>query len=139
MAGRAKFWAWGLEDEGLDEAAKRQAVAALAARFGREVPELEMVLYSPTVSVEDKRAIEDAVLAKIGGNKTLHNFVGLLLTKGRFDEYPGIVSEFSQMADAAAGRVRARVRSLSGSTWWASAAATSTASPARAGVARRGW
>ena len=73
-------------------------------------PELANTLFTPTVDTEAKRNITAAVLEKLEASELTRNFVGLLVLKGRFNSFREIQSEYSRLADEAAGKLRARLR-----------------------------
>ena len=74
-----------------------------------QTPELERLLENPAVSFEAKQGLVEKVVSKMGASETFSNLLGLLLQKRRFFIYRDLVEEFVRLADAGAGRVRAKL------------------------------
>ena len=72
--------------------------------------QLRAALENPGVTGVQKRAIVDAVLGKLELNPLTANFLRLVIDKGRFLEFDGILAAYSRMADELAGRVQAEVQ-----------------------------
>jgi F-type H+-transporting ATPase subunit delta len=88
---------------GTDLRALRQGFAAS--------PELGEVLGSVRNSRASRRAIVDALLARIGANELVKTFSYLLLDKERLTALPDISRVFDEMIEEKAGRVQAEVTS----------------------------
>jgi F-type H+-transporting ATPase subunit delta len=71
--------------------------------------ELRNALTNPGLSGIERKAVVDAVLARLSLEKDSANFFRLLVDKNRFDEFDHIHRAFNEMADEAAGRARATV------------------------------
>jgi F-type H+-transporting ATPase subunit delta len=67
------------------------------------------IMANPAFHGAERRAALDAVLGRLGLLPLTERFLRLLLDKGRFDVVGDIHREFRDLADAAAGRVRAVV------------------------------
>ena len=79
-------------------------------------PELRQFLARPGVSATAKRAVADEIARRLGVSKLVHDFVNLVADHGRGEQLPDIADAYRDLADADAGRVRARVRSAVGLT-----------------------
>jgi F-type H+-transporting ATPase subunit delta len=69
-------------------------------------PSIEAVLSNPTIATEKRMEL---ISPDEGFDKEVVNLGRLLIEANRVDEIAGVVEEFSDLADAAAGRVRAVV------------------------------
>lgn len=69
-------------------------------------PSIEAVLSNPTIATEKRMEL---ISHDEGFDKEVVNLGRLLIEANRVDEIAGVVEEFSDLADAAAGRVRAVV------------------------------
>jgi len=69
--------------------------------------QLLRALCHPSVSPEERRAVLEAVLKRLRLDRTVGNFLRLVLDKGRAALLPTIAVEVRSMADVRAGRVRA--------------------------------
>ena len=65
----------------------------------------------PWVAAAVKRSAAGELAARIGLSPLLRDFLALVASNGRVGALPGIAASFRELSDAAAGRVRARVRS----------------------------
>lgn len=72
-------------------------------------PELQSVLRSPVVSLDDKREILVKLFAKYLFAPTTRNFVLVLLEHKRIDEILAVSTAFQDIMDRLSGRVRATV------------------------------
>jgi F-type H+-transporting ATPase subunit delta len=72
--------------------------------------DLRRALLHPWVKGQDRRAVAEAVMERIGGSTLVRNFVGLLAERGRLDHLSEICQAYRQLVDESLGRVRARVR-----------------------------
>jgi F-type H+-transporting ATPase subunit delta len=66
-------------------------------------------LCTPVFTLDERRAVVEAVLPRLGLHPLTLNLLNLLLDKGRFPALPKIVEMFGTQADERAGRVRVRV------------------------------
>jgi F-type H+-transporting ATPase subunit delta len=98
----------GLEDQS-QEAMARQ-LDELAKPLGQSA-ELREALGNPIFPLSERKATMEALCARLGLTHLVHNFVMLLLERGRILSLPDIARELGVMVDAHAGRVRARVTS----------------------------
>ncbi len=86
------------------------ALGADIATFARNAEgTLLATLANPVYTGEERRAVLGAVLAKLGLAPIANNFLRLLLDKERMAALPDIVRAYGELADEAAGRVRAVV------------------------------
>ena len=69
-------------------------------------PSIAAVLSNPTIPTENRMAL---ISPDEGFDKEVVNLARLLIESNRVDEIAGVVDEFRDLADAAAGRVRAVV------------------------------
>ena len=74
-------------------------------------PALRQFLGQPGVAPTVKRAVADEVAERLRISKLTRDFVALVADRGRGDQLADIAEAYRDDADAAAGRVRARVRS----------------------------
>jgi F-type H+-transporting ATPase subunit delta len=74
--------------------------AALQQFFGR-----------PGVSAAAKRGVAEEIARRLGVGTLVRDFLALVADHGRGDQLPDIAEAYRDLADADAGRVRARVRS----------------------------
>ena len=74
-------------------------------------PALRQFLGQPGVAPTVKRAVADEVAERLRISKLTRDFVALVADRGRGDQLVDIAEAYRDDADAAAGRVRARVRS----------------------------
>lgn len=73
--------------------------------------QLRAALENPGITVAERRAVLEAVLAKMGLHAYSNNFLKLLMDNGRFTLLPGVRTAYQSMADDLANRVRAVVTS----------------------------
>jgi F-type H+-transporting ATPase subunit delta len=83
-------------------------VEYLAHAF-RASPELREAVMNPVFPVSERRATLEALGARLGLTRLVHNFVMLLLERGRIGALPDIQREYARLLDEHAGRIRARV------------------------------
>jgi F-type H+-transporting ATPase subunit delta len=74
-------------------------------------PALRQFFGQPGVAPAVKRAVADEVAQRLRVSKLTSDFVALVADRGRGDQLADIAEAYREDADAAAGRVRARVRS----------------------------
>jgi F-type H+-transporting ATPase subunit delta len=77
----------------------------------KAAPELGGVLANPGFKIAERKAILDALLAKIGAHELVKTFTYLLLDKERLAIVPDISREIDIMIEARAGKVHAEVTS----------------------------
>ena len=87
-----------------------QELEALATVYS-ESRELRQTLENPVFALSQKRAIIKSVLPRVAQSPVLHNFVLLLVDRGRIGALPMIARAFQELTDAQLGRVRAVVTS----------------------------
>lgn len=83
-------------------------VDALAGLLA-ESEALADVLYRPLHPMTERRAVLDAVGARVGLGPTLKRFLEFLLQQHRMRDFPLIVEELHRLADEADGRVEAEL------------------------------
>jgi F-type H+-transporting ATPase subunit delta len=71
--------------------------------------ELRQVLATPTISLERKRGVLDALLARLTFQPTTVNFLQLLLANGRLHQLDQMLRALSRELDARAGIVAAEI------------------------------
>lgn len=72
-------------------------------------PEAQAVLSNPTFTVGERQSVLQRLLPGLDLHPTSSQFVRLLLDKGRFGHLKGVRLAYQEMADQAAGRLRAEV------------------------------
>jgi len=77
----------------------------------RESPDLRLLLDSPAVPRPSKRAVVESLAARMGANKTLRNFLMVVLDRRRTAMLPEIQAAFDTQLDARLGISRADVTS----------------------------
>ncbi len=65
--------------------------------------ELREFLLNPSLQQTDKLKVLDAVAGRIGMEKTVRNFIAVLMDHQRLDALPEIVTEYGVLADEATG------------------------------------
>jgi F-type H+-transporting ATPase subunit delta len=96
------------------ETQQPDAIAEELARFERLLdsePELEAVVLRPWVKASVKRDLVLAIAGPARISALSRNFLALLAQRRRLPLLPAILAAYRTLADVAAGRVRARVRS----------------------------
>ncbi len=73
--------------------------------------DLITILAAAHVSIANRRAILNAVANKVGADPNVRKFLELVLERGRITGIQQIFLHFRDLADDAAGRIRATVRS----------------------------
>jgi len=74
-------------------------------------PELAHALGSPMLGAKARGELLDQVVSSLSLSGLVRDFLAVLGEKGRMGEFAGIQRAYEAMADEAAGRVRATVRS----------------------------
>ena len=109
----ARRYAKALLSIGVDQ----NSYEALGTELGRMASlmesssELATALVSPVFPHSQRRAILRDILGRLGATKMFENFVLLLVDHNRIGALGSIAREYATLADAQAGRVRARVTS----------------------------
>ena len=85
-----------------------QELADLSQVFESEAL-LRLLLESPSHSQEKKTGILDEILTKLDTSKSMRNFFGLLMQKGRMVCIGQINQNYRELADELSGILRARV------------------------------
>ena len=99
------------------EANTIDALGADVARFHQNAKgTLLETLANPVYTGVERRAVLDAVLAKLALAPMANNFLRLLLDKERMGALGDIVRAYGELADVAAGRVRAVVTTATAMT-----------------------
>ena len=96
------------------EDGRLQEVGRELAELGsllESTPELRDALFRPLHPVAQRRGVLDAVAERLGASPHLRHFYSYLIDQRRFIDIEAIRTEFERLADEAAGRVPARVRS----------------------------
>jgi len=91
----------------LDTAARE--LEAFARAF--ELKDVAVALTNPGYPLEQRLAMQKAVLVKLGASELTQRFLALVAERDRLAEVGGIARAVRQMADERAGRVRAKVES----------------------------
>jgi len=103
-------------------ARERQRVEAIgdelaqAVQAVRDDDELRRFFGRPGVAGAAKRKVAEEIATRLGLAKLVRDFVGLVAEHGRGDQLEAIGVAYRDLADAAIGRVRARVRTAVGLT-----------------------
>jgi F-type H+-transporting ATPase subunit delta len=83
------------------------------ARLLAANPDFQRRLFQPLHPAYERREVLKSVCAQARGSRTIQNFFAYLIDQRRLVAFEAIHSEFNRLADEAAGRVRAEVRSAS--------------------------
>jgi F-type H+-transporting ATPase subunit delta len=86
----------------------RGELADIAALFGSE-PALRNALFRPLHPVAERRAVLRSLFERLGLSGILRNFFAYVLDQRRLVDFDAIHAEYEQLADAAAGLVKARI------------------------------
>jgi F-type H+-transporting ATPase subunit delta len=78
-------------------------------RLFTESTELQHAIFRPLHPVSERRAVLHDLTTRVGASRTVANFFGFLVERRRLIDFESIYEEYGRLADAAAGRVRARV------------------------------
>lgn len=79
----------------------------------REKKELRTILFSPFYRAPRRKAIARSVGEILGLNKTILDFIDLLIDRERMDHFPAILNSFEELSDEVSHRVRVEVVSAS--------------------------
>ncbi len=92
---------------------------SILERIGRELrvladaiahsEDIRVVLHHPSISAEDRRAVLDALLRRMGASELFRRFVAVVDRRHRLDMVGLIAEEYEHLLDAHARRVRVRV------------------------------
>jgi F-type H+-transporting ATPase subunit delta len=91
----------------------RSELNALEKLFA-ESSELQHAVFRPLHPVAERRSVLRELTARVGASRTVSNFFGYLVDRRRLIDFDSICGEYGRLADAAAGRVRAKVVSAVG-------------------------
>jgi F-type H+-transporting ATPase subunit delta len=101
----------------IEAAAEVDAVDAVGADLARFVALMKSdhdllggALASPVFSIDERRAVLDAVLPRVGFHPLANNLLRLVNDKRRFDRIADIVAAYEALADDRAGRARVTVQ-----------------------------
>ena len=83
------------------------------ARLLAANPDLQRRLFQPLHPVRERRQVLKSLCEQGRGSQTIRNFLAYLIEQRRLVAFDTIREEFNRLADEAAGRVRAEVRSAS--------------------------
>lgn len=86
---------------------------SLAATFKKD-PKLQTVLTSPTLTVEDKKAIVAEIQKQVGvqdKTNTVSNFLNTLAENNRLSVLEGVTEKYAQLMSAARGEVELTITS----------------------------
>ena len=95
-------------DKQLDPAktlAEAQQISALV----RESGELREVWVAPSIPAEQKRAVLDAIVKRVGISQMVRNFIAVLIDKGRVNFLQEIVAEFAHELNQRLGFAEAEI------------------------------
>lgn len=95
-------------DKRLDPAktlAEAQQISALV----RESGELREVWVAPSIPAEQKRAVLDAIVKRVGISQMVRNFIAVLIDKGRVNFLQEIVAEFAHELNQRLGFAEAEI------------------------------
>jgi F-type H+-transporting ATPase subunit delta len=95
-------------ERGQAEAVGREIDAI--AHLVRDHPKLAAALSRPWLGAHVKRATAIEIANRAGISPLARDFFALVVTRGRADHLDAIAAAYRELADAAAGRLRARVR-----------------------------
>ena len=73
-------------------------------------PALRDVLLRPWIKPEERRGVATEIATRAGCSRAVQGFIGLVASRARMDHLPEIVEAYRDLADKAAGQVRATVR-----------------------------
>ena len=98
-----------------EEGTVDSTVAELAdmAQLLDGTPELARRIFRPLHPVKERRAVLSSVCREGGASHTIQNFFAYLIDQRRLVDFEAIRAEFDRLADEAAGRLRAAVRTAS--------------------------
>lgn len=88
---------------------ERGTVLADLAAMIREEPKLGLVLKSPVISADEKKALLAALLERMGADQTLRNFCFLLADKERLGALSDIADWYGILLDETNGVLRGKV------------------------------
>jgi len=97
-----------LAEETDSVATVRAELARVAALFEAE-PALRNALFRPLHPVAERRAVLRSLCERLALSATVRNFFAYAIDQRRLVDFDAIRAEFEQLADAAAGLVKARV------------------------------
>ncbi len=83
------------------------------ARLLAANPDLRRRLFQPLHPASERRQVLNSICEQGRGSQTIRNFFAFLIEQRRLVVFDAIRDEFNRLADEAAGRVRAEVRSAS--------------------------
>lgn len=95
-------------ERGQTDAVARELASVVALVDGEGG--LQQFFARPGVSASAKRGVAQEIAQRLGVSTLTRDFLGLAADHGRGDQLPDIAEAYRDLADAAAGRVRARVR-----------------------------
>ncbi len=87
---------------------------ARVAALVTESPELGDMLTNAAFKAEERRAVLDVVLGRLGVHRHTRNFMFVLNDRNRLAALSAIVDAFGDLSDVRTGRVRAHVTSAKG-------------------------
>ncbi len=99
---------FGLAEETGAVAQVRGELAGIAGLFESE-PALRKALFRPLHPVAERRAVLRSLCERLSLTSTVRNFFAYAIDQRRLVDFDAIRAEFEQLADAAAGLVKARV------------------------------
>jgi F-type H+-transporting ATPase subunit delta len=88
----------------------KQQLQDFQATFTSSAP-LREVMGNPSIPEEQKLRLLDSLAARIGMNKTVRNFVAVVIGHERLQEFPEIVAAYLELADRDSGIAEAEVTS----------------------------
>jgi len=94
------------------EAGEVELIGKTLVELAAAVDGLEEGSLAPGLLSEDQRQqLAKALVVRVGGDSLLGRFLGVLASNDRLDRLPAIRETYEKLEDAAAGRVRVRIRS----------------------------
>jgi F-type H+-transporting ATPase subunit delta len=112
MAAVAQLYARAFADvstkAGLDPTASLEQLNAFDAAFA-ESRDLREIFSNPSVAIEQKLKVLDALCGRIGASKQVRNFLAILVDRDRMSELPEILSETRTELDRRNGVVEAEI------------------------------
>jgi len=101
-----------LAQESADTASIRRELDDMARLLAAN-PDLRRRLFQPLHPVRERREVLKSICEQGRGSPVIRNFFAYLIEQRRLVSFEAIHDEFIRLADEAAGRVRAEVRSAS--------------------------
>ena len=107
-------YARALDEVVVEQRLDREAVKGQLNDFAKTLAEsagLREVLENPSIANDQKLRLLDAIAGRLGMNKTVRNFVAVIIDHLRLHELPEIINAYLQRADLDNGVAEAEVTS----------------------------